>query len=219
MHRFTPTELRYPAYENELSAVCWGVKKCRHYLYGRQFTVQTYYQSSALLTKSFQDVDNQRVVPRLERLLQYDFAVKCINGITNVVADALSRRPNGQPLCNATALICDALRFLSKWRSSYVLDTHAAAVRAKLNNGRRMKHYTLDDGLLWFATLRGLRRVYVLASLCTDILRKSHDHEPSGHGGASNTVESFSRWPKRLPAAEEYALSCQDCQQLNPEML
>ena len=93
-HRFTPTELRYPVREKELYAVWWGVKKCRHYLYGRHFTVQTEHQSLTHLTKSFQDFDNQRVVRWLERLLQYDFTVKYSKGITNVVADALSRRPS-----------------------------------------------------------------------------------------------------------------------------
>ena len=205
--------------EKELYAVWWGVEKCRHYLYGRHFTVQTDHQSLTHLAKSFQDFDNQRVVRWLERLLQYGFTVKYTKGITNVVADALSRRRTDQPLRSATALIREDSRCLSKLRSSYALDTHAAAVLAKLNNGRRVKHYSLDDGLLWFATRRGLRRLYVPASLRADVLRKSHDHELSGHGGTNNTVEGISRsfwWPKRHPAAEEYALSCPDCQQLQP---
>ena len=82
-----------------------------------------------------------------------------------------------------------------------------------------MKHYSLDDGLLWFAMLSGLRRLYVPASLRTDVLRKSHDHEFSGHGGTNNTVEKVSGsfwWPKMRSATEEYALSCPDCQQLKP---
>ena len=129
-HRFTATEVHYPVREKELYAVWWGVKKCRQYLYGRHFTVQTDHQSLMHLTKDF---DNQRVVRWLERLLPYDFTVKYIKGITNVVADALSRRPTGQPLCSGTALICEDSRFLSKLRFSYALDTHAAAVLAKLN--------------------------------------------------------------------------------------
>ena len=46
-----------------------GVKKCRHYLYGRHFTGQTDHQSLTHLMKSFQDFGNQRVVRWLERLL------------------------------------------------------------------------------------------------------------------------------------------------------
>ena len=136
-----------------------------------------------------------------------------------MVAEAVSRRPTDKLLCSATALICDASHFLSKLPSSYALGTDAAAVLAKRNSGRRVKHYRLDDRLLWFATLRGLRRLYVSASLCTDVLRKPHDHQLSGYGGASNTVERVSKlfwWPKTRPAAEEHALSCPACQQLKP---
>ena len=111
--------------EKELYAVWWGVKKCQYYLYGRHFTAQTDHQSLTHLTKSFQDFDNQRVVRWLQRLLQYDFTVKYIKGITNVVADALARRPAGQLVRSATALICEDSRFLSKLRSDYALDTHA----------------------------------------------------------------------------------------------
>ena len=75
-----------------------------------------------------------------------------------MVGDALSRRPTGQPFGSETALICDDSHFLSKLRSYYALDTHATAAFDKFNNGRRVKRYSLNDGLLWFATRRGLRR-------------------------------------------------------------
>ena len=136
-----------------------------------------------------------------------------------MVADALSRRPPGQVQCSPTALICDDSRFLSKLRSSYSLDTHAAAVLAKLNNGRRVKHYSVDGGLLWYQTKRGFRRLYVPASLRTEVLRKMHDHILAGHGGVNTTVERVARsfwWPRMRPSAEEYALTCPDCQQQKP---
>ena len=82
-----------------------------------------------------------------------------------------------------------------------------------------MNHYSLDNSLLWFATRRGLRRLYVPASLRTDVLRKSHDRELSAHGGTNSNVERISRsfwWPKMRPAAEEYSPSSPDCQQLKP---
>ena len=102
--------------EKELYALWWGTKKCRHFLYERHFTVQTDLQSLAHLTKSLKDFDNQRVVRCLDRPLQYDFTGRHIKGITKVVPEAVSRRPTGQPLCTATALICEDSRSLSTLR-------------------------------------------------------------------------------------------------------
>ena len=45
------------------------------------------------LKKSFQDFDCYTVVGWLGRLMQYDFNVNNMKGITHVVADTLSRRP------------------------------------------------------------------------------------------------------------------------------
>ena len=84
-----------------------------------------------------------------------------------------------------------------------------SSVLAKFNNSRRVKQYSLDEDVLWFATRRGLRRSYVPASLRTDTLRKSHDHELSGRGGTNNTVERVSSlfcWPDMRPAARVRSL-------------
>ena len=90
---------------------------------------------------------------------------------------------------------------------------------AKLNSGRTVKHYTAADGLLWYHTRRGPRRLYVPTSLRNEVLRKSHDHILAGHGGINATAEKVSRffwWPAMRPAVEEFVLSCPECQQLKP---
>ena len=74
----------------ELYAVWWGSQKVSTLLVRRHYTFKPTHQSLTHLTNSFQDFDKKRVVQWLERLLQYDFTVKYIEGVTNVVADALS---------------------------------------------------------------------------------------------------------------------------------
>ncbi|CDJ29330.1 Retrotransposon nucleocapsid protein, related [Eimeria mitis] len=103
--------------------------------------------------------------------------------------------------------------------SQQAIDTHAAAVLAKLNHGRRVKHYSTDGDILWYHTKRGVRQLYVLASLRTELLRKMHDHALAGHGGVNTTVERVARslwWPRMRPSVEEYVLSCPDCQKQKP---
>ena len=96
--------------------------------------------------------------------MQYDFRVVYISGITKAVAKALWRRPLSSPKCAATALICDDSHLLPKLRS-YLLDTHAAAIWAKLNTRRRVKYYRVENDILWFQKGRGTHRLQVAASL------------------------------------------------------
>jgi len=218
-HRFAPAERKYPVREKELYAVVWGVKKCRHYLYGRHFIVQTDHQSLAHLDKSMMDYDNNRVIRWLVTLSQYDYTVQYIKGITNVVADALSRRPLAPATCGATAVITDGSHFLTKLRAAYALDSFAAGVVAQLEAGRRVKKYSLDDGLLWVRLRQRFKRLYIPASLRPSVLRRHHDHLLGGHGGAHTTVDKLSKlywWPGMRNSAADYAITCPACQQLKP---
>ena len=43
--------------------------------------------------------------------------------------------------CSVAALVCSASRVLPNLRSYYVLDAYAAAILAKRNTGRHVKHY------------------------------------------------------------------------------
>ncbi|CDJ36637.1 uncharacterized protein EMH_0021760 [Eimeria mitis] len=142
-HPFTERKQKFPVTEKELYSAWWAVKKYWLYLYDRQSTVQTDHQSLTHLTKSFQDYDNERIVRWLSKLAQYDFTVEYIKGITNVVANALSRRPTGQATWSATVFVCDGSRFLSKLLPSYSLDTQVVAVLTRAT-GRTLQNRWLS---------------------------------------------------------------------------
>ena len=87
----TETQKGYVAIELESLAVTWAMEKFHHFLYGNEFTFETDQKPlEAILSKSL-----NQATPRLQRILirtfPYHFKVRYIPGLTNHVADCLSR--------------------------------------------------------------------------------------------------------------------------------
>jgi hypothetical protein len=87
----TGAELNYQVHEQELLALVYILGKFRHLLEGVKFKVFTDNRSLVFLTTQ---KDLSRRQARWQELLsRYDFELKHIAGVKNVIADALSRMP------------------------------------------------------------------------------------------------------------------------------
>ena len=88
--KMVDAETRYPVHEQELLAIIYALKKWRHYLSGKKFTVMTDHRS----LESFKTQPNLsgRQTRWKDAIANFDFDIKYIAGPTNVVADGLSRR-------------------------------------------------------------------------------------------------------------------------------
>ena len=87
----TETQKGYVAIELESLAVTWVMEKFHHFLYGKEFILETDQKPlEVILSKSL-----NQATPRLQRILirtfPYHFKVRYIPGLTNHVADCLSR--------------------------------------------------------------------------------------------------------------------------------
>ena len=87
----TETQKGYVAIELESLVVAWAMEKFHHFLYGNEFIFETDQKPlEAILSKSV-----NQATPRLQRILirtfPYHFKVRYIPGLTNHVADCLSR--------------------------------------------------------------------------------------------------------------------------------
>ena len=87
----TETPKGYVSIELESLVVTWAMEKFHHFLYGNEFILETDQKSlEAILSKSL-----NQAMPRLQRILirtfLYHFKVRYIPGLTNHVADCLSR--------------------------------------------------------------------------------------------------------------------------------
>lgn len=79
------------AYDRELLALVLAIQKCRHYLLGHPFCVQTDHHSLKHL------LDQRIITPSQQRLmiklLPFDFSIHYKFGKDNIAADSLSQRP------------------------------------------------------------------------------------------------------------------------------
>lgn len=87
-------------YEKELTAMCLAIEKWKHYLLGRYFIVRTDQQSLRhLMVQREVNIEYQKWV---RKLIGFNFEVLYKSGVSNRVADALSRK-------NGTEVILGAL--------------------------------------------------------------------------------------------------------------
>ncbi|KAK8972766.1 hypothetical protein V6N11_055129 [Hibiscus sabdariffa] len=91
-----PHELNYPIHDLDLAAIVFALKIWRHYLYGEKCHMFTDHKSLRyLLTQNDLNLRQRRW---MELLKDYDLVIDYHTGKGNIVADALSRKPNSASL-------------------------------------------------------------------------------------------------------------------------
>ena len=89
--KMTPAETRYSTFDRELLAIYLAIKHFRHYLEGRLFYVLTDHKPLTFALNSRSDRFSPRQVRHLDYISQFTSNIRDVNGVDNVVADALSR--------------------------------------------------------------------------------------------------------------------------------
>ena len=93
------TQQRCATIELEGLAIRWAVNKCDFSLRGLlAFTVLTDHRPLVgIFRKQLHELDNARLMRMREKLTNFSFKVKWVEGKTNMIANALSRAPVFQP--------------------------------------------------------------------------------------------------------------------------
>jgi hypothetical protein len=211
--KLTPAEKNYPVHEQELLAVIHALSTWRHYLEGIHFKCVTDHHSLRYINS--QPSLSKRQARWVEKLQQYDMEVEYRAGSSNVVADALSRRPD--KTLNVVSSVSTSQDLQDAVRDALKTDPTYQKTLQDISQGTQVPDILIDGSGLLYDTSQGTPRVYVPPNpeLRAKILYEFHDTPTSAHFGVEKTLEQVARqfsWPKMRETVETYVKSCDACQ-------
>lgn len=90
-NRFSSSQLKYSAYDRELTAIYQAVKHFRHFLEGTNFSIYTDYKPLIYAFLQKPDQASPRQMKQSSYISQFTTKIKFIEGPRNAVTDSLSR--------------------------------------------------------------------------------------------------------------------------------
>lgn len=197
--KISGARMRYSTYDIEFYAVVKSIKHWRHYLFHKEFVLFTYHDELKHL--SSQDKVSARHAAWVAYLQQFTFVIKHTSGLSNRVADALSRRHN------LLTVLHVSVPGLGTFADLYPSDIFFGRIMAEVQSGLS-RDYTLHDGFLF----RGEHLCIPDSSLRLKLISEIHNE---GHLGRDRTLHLVSTsyfWPSLRRDVERYVERCVTCQ-------
>ena len=230
--KMKPAELNYPVREQELLAIMHALSVWRVYLLDRPFIVETDHKSiETILT---QKTTNRRIARWFNELAEFQPQFKWIPGETNEVADALSRHPEFEHRAAQVSLselleaaqnreIVASVKATNtpierQAKMLYENDYHVQEVLRKINEGRELPRYFINEDILYYQTKGDEMPRLVIPDdedLKNRVIFENHDVVTAGHPGIYKTYLGIQKkyyWPKMNKYIQRYVDTCEKCQ-------
>ena len=220
--KLLPAEMNYSTPDKELLAIVQTMKKFQHYLRGTKFPVIVKSDHRNLQTFMTKKELNGRQARWAEELSSYNFVIEHIKGRENIVADALSRRPDykDDSVVHRTTQIfkeTDKGLVLNKDIQLKMVNIESEdrelneKIRRTTETDERYPEIQKDeDGHKRF---KGL--IIVPKLLEQEIIQRYHTDIREGHPGEARTVEKIERkfyFLGIMRKVRKFIRSCDDCQ-------
>ena len=190
-----------------------AVYKWRQYLVGRRFKIRTGHKSiKELMKQVIQTLIQQKYV---RKLMGFYFVVEYKPGVSNQVADALSRMYEDEELVKAKfmAISQPIVGLLENLNIENETLEELKVLHQQLDNGNGPEGFRREQELLIFHN-----RYYVgtNSNLKALLLREFHVTPSAGHGGVKKMLVGLSAlfyWRGMCKSVEDYIKQCTVCQQ------
>eukprot|EP00955_Chlamydomonas_euryale_P071520 361098-Chlamydomonas_euryale.AAC.1 len=205
---------RCEVHDRELLAVELALEKWRHHLQGpRQVKVYTdNWATKFILT-------NPQLTPRQARwmavLYEFNLDIEHKLGSANVIADALSRRPD-HAVDSMTLQLGALTRVQAAAPEDAVYQRIFKDLTAKKRRSKqRRRDFVVEGGLLCKVGKSDLRLYVPECALHQELFRDVHDGPISGHLGRDKMFSRLSHsfyWPRMKMQVQDYCRTCPVCQ-------
>ena len=233
-------EQNYPTHDLELAAMVFALKIWRHYLYGVPCKLFTYHKRLQYIFT--QKELNLRQHRWLELIKDYDCTIEYNLGKVNVVADALSWKPEGSysylktiylPLLielrslGVQLQVADTGTLLASFYVRPLLVDHIKEgqkqvsemikLRAEIEGGRKPEFQIRDDGVI----VRGSQMcVPEIGELKREIMKEAHSSAYAMHPGSTkmyHTLRGHYWWKGVKKEIADFVSRCLTYQQVKAE--
>nr|VZH95960.1 unnamed protein product [Spirometra erinaceieuropaei] len=202
--KLSPAETRYSTFGRELLAIYLAVKRFRHFLEGRDFTIFTDHKPLTFAIRSHSDKYNSREISHLDYISQFTTDIRHIDGPKNEVADMLSR-PS-----------------LSSLQLSHGIDLCAmAAEQQRVGcpgdesvSGLQLKDVplTTGSGTILCDVSTPFHRPFAPASMRRAVFQTLHGLSHPGIQASQKLLAERFVWPGMNKDVKAWARSCLSCQ-------
>lgn len=197
--KLAEAKTRYTTYDLEFYAVVQAIKHWRHYLFHKEFVLFTDHDS--LIHIRTYDKVSHKHGRWLEFLEKFTFVVKHKTGVSNRVADALSRRSNLLVSMRVDVPGLDAIR------EQLAIDPYFSVVLQGVQSGLK-PDFLLHDGFLF----KGNQLCIPDSSLRLKIIKELHGEGHVGRDRTLQLVQASYFWPTMRKEVEQYVKRCRICQ-------
>ncbi|GJR75541.1 putative nucleotidyltransferase, ribonuclease H [Tanacetum coccineum] len=197
--KLTESKSRYTTYDLEFYAVVQAVKHWRHYLFHKEFVLFTDHDSLRHIRT--QDKVSHKHGRWLAFLEKFTFVVKHKTGVSNRVADALSRRSGLLVTMQVDVPGLDVIRDM------VTVDPYFLVVLQGVQAGEKPDFF-LHDGFLF----KGNQLCIPDSSLRLQIIKELHGEGHVGRDRTLQLVQASYFWPTMRKEVDRYVKRCRVCQ-------